>query len=100
MSKRFDATVKGLLEFGPDDWPALAGYPQRQVEVVDADVSTYTGASDKVLRVHDLFGDWLLDVNFQSGPDASLPGRMHLYNALLEYRHGLPVRSVAVLLAP
>jgi predicted transposase YdaD len=100
MSKRFDATVKGLLEFGPEDWPALAGYPQRRVEVVDADVSTFTGASDKVLRVHDLFGDWLLDVNFQSGPDASLPGRMHLYNALLEYRHGLPVRSVAILLAP
>lgn len=100
MSKRFDATRKGLLEFGPKDWPALMGFPESPVEVVDADVSTFTGASDKVLRVRDPWGHWLLDVNFQSGPDASLPKRMHLYNALLEYRHGLPVRSAAILLAP
>jgi predicted transposase YdaD len=100
MSKRFDATLKGLLERGPADWPALVGYPGAAVEVVDADVSTFTGASDKVLRVRDRPTDWLLDINFQGGPDASLPRRLHVYNVLLEYRHELPVRSVAVLLAP
>jgi predicted transposase YdaD len=100
MSKRFDATLKGLLERGPADWPALVGYPGAAVEVVDADVSTFTGASDKVLRVRDRPTDWLLDINFQGGPDASLPQRLHVYNVLLEYRHELPVRSVAVLLAP
>src|SRR4051794_13258183 len=97
MSKRFDATVKGLLERGPSDWPALAGFAGRQVEVIDADVSTVTAASDKVLRVRDT-PPWLMDVNFQTGPDASLPRRVHLYNALLEDRHDLPVRSVVVLL--
>jgi hypothetical protein len=52
-----------------------------------------------VLRVRGT-PDWLLDVNFQSGPDASIPGRAHLYNALLAARHGLLVRSLVVLLAP
>src|SRR5260370_7211014 len=44
--------------------------------------------------------DWILDINFQRGPDASLPRRMHVYNALLEHRHDLLVCSVAVLLTP
>jgi len=99
MSKPFDATLKGMLEWSPADWPALAGYPAETVEAIDADVSTFSGASDKVLRVRGT-PDWLLDVNFQSGPDASIPGRAHLYNALLESRHQLLVRSLVVLLTP
>jgi predicted transposase YdaD len=98
MSKRFDATVKGLLDRGPSDWPALAGFPGRHTDVIDADVSTVTAASDKVLRVRDT-PYWLMDVNFQTGPDGSLPRRVHLYNALLEDRHELLVRSVVVLLS-
>ena len=98
MSKPFDATLKGLLERGPADWSALAGFAGRQVEIIDADVSTVTAASDKVLRVRDE-PDWLMDVNFQAGPDASLPRRTHVYNAVLEDRHDLLVRSVVVLLA-
>jgi predicted transposase YdaD len=99
MSKPFDATLKGMLEWSPTDWPALAGHPATTAEVIDADISTFSGASDKVLRVRGT-PDWLLDVNFQSGPDASIPGRAHLYNAMLAARHGLLVRSLVVLLAP
>ncbi len=88
-----------MLEWSPADWPALAGHPAAAAEVIDADVSTFSGASDKVLRVRGT-PDWLLDVNFQSGPDASIPGRAHLYNALLAARHELLVRSLVVLLAP
>src|SRR5687767_11827001 len=98
MSKPFDATVKGMVEAGPPDWAALVGFPNRQVDVIDADISTFTGASDKVLRVRDT-PDWLLDLNFQSGPDGSLPGRVHVYNAVLENRHELLVRSVVILLS-
>lgn len=99
MSKPFDATLKGLLEESPEDWPVLAGLPRAPVEVVDADVSTVTGAADKVLLVRSR-PNWIMHVEFQRGPDPGLPRRTHLYNALLEDRHDLLVRSVIVLLAP
>jgi len=73
MSKPFDATLKTLLEESPVDWPALAGHPEQTVEVIDADISTFTGATDKVLRVRGL-PDWITHFEFQSGPDATCPG--------------------------
>jgi hypothetical protein len=100
MSKRFDATPKGLLEIHPADWPAFLGVPARTVEVVDADVSTVTAATDKVLLVRADEGDRMQHFDFQSGPDASIPRRTHVYSALLEERHGLPVDRVVVLLRP
>jgi predicted transposase YdaD len=112
MAKKFDATMKGLVEYGPDDWAGLAGARGVPVEVTDADVSTVSAASDKVLRVA-AAPPWLMDINFQSGPDASVPRRVHqsgpdasvprrvhLYNAILEERHDLLVQSVVVLLCP
>ena len=50
---QFDATLKDLLEESPAAWPGLVGEPARNVEVIDADISTLSGAADKVLRVHD-----------------------------------------------
>jgi predicted transposase YdaD len=100
MSKPFDATPKALLELRPADWPAFLGVPARVVEVVDADVSTVTAATDKVLLVRADEGDRIQHFDFQSGPDASLPRRVHGYSALLEDRHELPVDSVVILLRP
>ena len=99
MPKPFDATLKGLLEESPADWATLAGQPPAVVDVIDADVSTYSGGADKVLRVH---GDpeWILHLDFQAGPDATLPQRTHVYNTLLGDRHDRLVRSVVVLLRP
>ncbi len=42
----------------------------------------------------------IMHFDFQAGPDASLPRRTHGYSALLEERHGLPVRSAVILLRP
>jgi predicted transposase YdaD len=100
MSKPFDATPKGLIEIAPADWPAFLGVAARSVEVVDADVSTVTAATDKVLVIRADEGDRIQHFDFQSGPDASLPRRTHGYNALLEERHELPVESVVLLLRP
>jgi predicted transposase YdaD len=100
LSKPFDATSKALLEVHPPDWPAFLGVAARAVEVVDADVSTVTAATDKVLLVRADDGDRVQHFDFQSGPDASVPRRAHGYSALLEERHGLPVESVVVLLQP
>jgi len=99
VPKPFDATLKGMLEASPRDWAALAGHPADDVRVIDGDVSTFTGAVDKVLE---LGGEspGLLHFEFQSGPDASLPRRLCVGNGLLEQRHDLPAWSVAVLLRP
>lgn len=99
MSKPYDATTKGMIERGPADWLALVDVTGFRVDLVDADVSTFSGASDKVLRIRS-DPDWLMDVNVQAGPDATAPRRAFVYNALLDHRHELPVRSVIVLLSP
>jgi predicted transposase YdaD len=93
-----DATLKELLEESPAAWPWLVGAPAQTVEVIDSDISTITGAADKVLWVRDE-PPWIHHVEFQAGPDASLPRRGNVYNAVLEHRHGLPVRSSFVLLS-
>jgi predicted transposase YdaD len=98
MSKRYDATPKALVELRPGDWPPFLGVQATQVEVVDADVSTVTRAADKVLRVRTRAGTRIQHFDFQAGPDASVPGRTHTYNAVLEERHQLPVDSVVFLL--
>jgi predicted transposase YdaD len=97
VEKKFDVTLKSLLEDSPEDWPILAGVSERKVEVIDADVATISGAADKVLRLPGP-PPWLMHFEFQAGPDASLPCRTNVYNAALEARHDLPVSSVVVLL--
>jgi predicted transposase YdaD len=98
MSKPYDATLKAMLEASPADWPRLAGFQVGRAEVIDADVSTVTAATDKVVRLSE--PEAIMSFDFQAGPDAALPQRVHGYSALLEDRHGLPVHSVVVLLRP
>jgi len=94
---QFDATLKTLLETGPADWPRLLGCPADRVTVIDADIATVSGAADKVLRVTGP-PDWILHLEFQSSPDAGKPGKLNVYNAVLEDRTGLPVRTAFILL--
>lgn len=55
MAKRFDSTTKQLVEEHPADWLALAGLPSwPPAEVVDADLSSFTHAADKLIRVWEL----------------------------------------------
>jgi hypothetical protein len=101
MSGQSDPALKALVETSPADWLPLVGRRQARVTVEDADIATVvSGAGDKVLRVH-ARPPYLLHFDFQSGHDsAGLPKRLRLYNAVLDYRHDLPVLSVAVLLQP
>ncbi len=99
MERRFDATLKSLLEDTPEDWPRLLGIAEPQARVIDADISTISGAADKVLLLSGPPPS-ILHFEFQSGPDVSLPGDLNVYNSVLEKRHSLPVRSVLVLLSP
>lgn len=99
--KPFDATMKDLIEADAASWAALASsIPPTSVRFEDADVSSVTAAADKVLRVVDATGEWLLDLEPQSSHAGDAPDALHLYSTLLQHRHGLRVRSVLLLLRP
>jgi predicted transposase YdaD len=98
--KPYDPTLKALVETEPESWPALLGQPTGPTDVIDADIATISGAADKVLRVSTT-PPYLLHLEFVSGHDAAvLPRKLLLRNGLLQDRHGLRVRSAAVLLRP
>src|SRR5262245_9946120 len=65
VSKPFDATLKDLLEIEPTDWPILIGLPPCPVDVIDADISTISGAADKVLKLRGPSPS-LMSIDFQS----------------------------------
>src|SRR5438128_6902982 len=98
--KPFDATLKDLVECGPADWPVLANLPTAPTRIIDADIATVSGAGDKVLRV-DAKPPYLLHLEFLSGHDAAdQPLLLHKRNVLLEDRHKLMVRTLAIVLRP
>jgi hypothetical protein len=98
-SKPFDATLKELIEVDASAWLAFAGLAHCQsFTFVDADLSTVSAAADKVLRVEEAAGPSLLNLELEARHAADAPGRLHLYSTLLQHRHGLPVRSVLLLL--
>jgi predicted transposase YdaD len=99
-AKLYDPALKALVETEPEAWPDLLGRPTGPTTVIDADIATVSGAADKVLRVA-ADPPYLLHLEFVAGHDAApLPRKLHVRNGLLEDRHDLPVRSVAVLLRP
>src|ERR1051326_368467 len=99
MSGPLDATLKHLTELAPADRVTQGGWAPAPA-MVDADIATIAGATDKVISVART-PDWLLAVDFQSGHDilAKLPDLL-LYNSALYRRHGLLVRSLLVILHP
>jgi hypothetical protein len=100
MAKRYDATVKQLVEARPEDWLALLGIPLTgPARIVDADLSSITAAADKVILVEGS-QPFLVHLEFQTGLDLWLDQRVMFYNVLLRWRHRLPVRSVVFLLSP
>ena len=69
MPGPLDDTLKHLTELSPRDWVVRGGWSAAPATVIDADIATITGATDKVIRVQGP-PDWLLAVDFQSGHDA------------------------------
>jgi predicted transposase YdaD len=94
----YDITLKHLIEAHPADWLPLAGHPTpAPVAVIDADLATVAASADKIIRV-DEAQPWLLHIELQTSPASDLAARLQWYNTLLHYRHGLPVRTLLVLL--
>ena len=98
MPGPIDDALKHLTELSPQDWVVRGGWPAAAAALIDADIGTISGAADKAIRVSST-PDWLLAIDFQSGHDslAKLPDLL-LYNSALFKRHGLPVRTLLVLL--
>jgi len=100
MSLRFDATLKTIFAANPGDFAEVFGLPRNEpVAAINVDLSTLSAATDVALAYGEPVRQ-IVDLNFQSGPDASLPRRLLLYNAVLHFRYEVPVRSTLVLLRP
>lgn len=100
MPLRFDATLKDLIAPQPADFAVAFGLPaEESVIALNVDLSTVSAATDVALGIGEPLRG-IHDFNFQSGPDPGLPGRVHIYNAVLHSRFDVPVRSIVVLLRP
>jgi hypothetical protein len=98
MSGPIDDALKQLTELSPQDWVVRGGWPAAPATLIDADIATISGATDKAIRVTGT-PDWLLAVDFQAGHDAV--GKLSdllLHNSALFKRHVLLVRTLLVLL--
>ncbi|HTU23322.1 MAG TPA: hypothetical protein VMG10_35130 [Gemmataceae bacterium] len=51
MAGAIDDTLKHLTELSPQDWIVQGGWPAAPARVIDADIATIAGATDKVIRV-------------------------------------------------
>ncbi len=100
MSHPFDATLKDILGQSAADLTPLLGLPaDLPARTLNIDLSTVSAATDVAFG----FGEPLrqiVDINFQSGPDARLDARLLLYNAAYHHHYPVPVRSVVILLRP
>jgi hypothetical protein len=100
MSNRFDATLKEIFAPHPKDFALVFRFSCIEpAQALNVDLSTISAATDVAFG----FGvplQEIVDLNFQSGPDPTLPARVHLYNAAFHLRFQVPVRSILILLRP
>ena len=100
MPLPFDATLKDLARRHPGDYVSTFRLGDASdVRALNVDLSVISAATDVVLGHGDPLRS-ILDLNFQSGREATLPGRVCLYNAALFSRFCVPVHSVVILLRP
>src|SRR4051794_4849297 len=85
MEPSFDPTLKTLTDVSPSDWLALLRRRRRRVTIEDSDSGTIvSGATDKLLRVHDR-PEYLLHLDFESGHfQSDRPLRLRLYNTIFD----------------
>jgi hypothetical protein len=100
MSKPYDSVFKDLLERDPAGWVHLALGPVPGVPtLVDADISTVSGAADKVVRFRDPT-PFLVHFEAFASWDRTILARAMNYNGAHHRRHLLPVYTVLVVMRP
>jgi hypothetical protein len=100
MPYPFDATLKDILGQNANDLRKVFSLPAIEpTHVLNVDRSTISAATDVALGFGEPLNE-IVDLNLQSGPDADVASRLHLYNAALHFTFTVPVRSILVLLRP
>jgi hypothetical protein len=100
VPKPYAVTTKDMLQRDPPSWMAyLRLKPGGPIDVIDADVSTVPAEADQVYRIGGRRSH-LIHIEMQSRRDWRLPRRLWRYNALLDLKYDLRVRSIALLLRP
>lgn len=102
MAKKYDATLKQLIDTFADDWAQLLrGFlniaPEARIESAESDLSVMSLQADKLFRVGEP-AKGLNHLELEARWDDDLPRRMMLYNVVAEARFGGPVRSLALML--
>ncbi len=98
--KPFDATLKEMAERDPKPWMGLLlGRPVRDVEVINSDLSTIAAEADKLFRIADP-SPHLVHSEFETSYKAEHPRKGLRYSVLARVHHGLPVRTIFVLMRP
>jgi predicted transposase YdaD len=100
VSHSFDASLKDIMgQSATDLTPALtlpSDLPSRRLNI---DLSTISAATDVAFGYGEPL-EQIVDINFQSGPDAGLDARLLLYNAAYRHHYAVPVRTIVILLRP
>ncbi len=100
MPKPYDVTTKELMAPDPASWMNyLHLRTDDPIRVMSADVATTAAETDQVYQISGS-RPYLVHTEMQHRWDATLPRRLWRYNALLDLKYDLRVRSVVVLLRP
>ena len=104
MSQRFDATMKQLLDDFAIDWMSWlaprCNLPETiEVEPFPTDFASIQTTADKVFRLKEPL-EGFLHIEPQSSWDGEFVNRMLAYCALIRWKYGTPVYSIALLLRP
>jgi hypothetical protein len=98
--KRVDTTTRELLADNPPAWVAyMRLHAGGLMQVMDSNVASTAAEIDQVYRVAKP-RPHLIHIEVQARWDKTLARRMWRYNALLDLKYDLRVRSVALLLRP
>ncbi len=98
--KRLDTTTRELLADNPPAWVAyMRLHAGGLMQVMDSNVASTAAEIDQVYRVTKP-RPHLIHIEVQARWDNTLARRMWRYNALLDLKYDLRVRSVALLLRP
>ncbi len=98
--KRVDTTTRELLADNPPAWVAyMRLHAGGLMQVMDSNVASTAAEIDQVYRVAKP-RPHLIHIEVQARWDNTLARRMWRYNALLDLKYDLRVRSVALLLRP
>ena len=96
---RFDTVSKVMFEGYPQAHAAMVDIQATSLRIVDADISTISGAADKVVIVEspERFG---LHFEFDAGARPDRDSHAVMCNAVLRHRHQIAFKTVVVLLRP